>query len=88
MNAAQVTREVKRQLQLAALPAYEVHTRHTRLSEKSPGGRLFGWLAIVYGLDSETIEVVELVMGNLTGLIKTMRSDDAGFLGLVLEDRS
>lgn len=84
MNAAQVTRAVKRELAKAGLPAYRVNTTYTRLSKVSPQGRLFGWQSFIHGLDAESIEVVEMIMGNLPGLIDTRRAEM--FLSVVLED--
>lgn len=85
MNAAMVTREVKRQLRLANLPAYPVNTRFTHLSKPSPAGRVFAWQTFVHGLDSDSIETVELVMGNVAGLIDISRH--GSFLSLVVENR-
>lgn len=90
MSAGTVTREVKRQLRLAGLPEYKVNTRFTQLSERSPSGMLFGWQTFIHELDSEAIEVVELVMGNMPGLIDTSRHffspDHPGFLSVVVEN--
>lgn len=85
MNAAQVTREVKKQLRLAGLPAYPVSTHHTRLATRSPKGRMHGWQTYVYDLDGEAMEIVELVMGNLTGLIGVERGST--LLSIVTEEQ-
>jgi len=85
LNAGQVTRRVKKELSLAKLPAYRVSTRYTKLSERSPAGSMFGWQSFVHGLDDESIEVVELIMGNLSGLIDVTRH--GSFLSIVLEDQ-
>lgn len=90
LNAGSVTREVKKQLRLAALPAYRVTTRYTRVTERTPAGRTFGWQSIVHDLDAESVEVVELVMGNLSGLVEVsrhMQSDSSGFLSIITEDQ-
>lgn len=87
LNAATVTRSIKKELRLAALPAYRVTTRYTRLGEKTEQGELFGWQAIVHDLDEESIEVVELVMGNVPNLIKVSRSKSSSFLSVIVRDR-
>lgn len=87
MNAAQVTREAKRQLKIAGLPAYRVRTRFSRLAEVSPEGRYYGWLVHIFGLDADSIEAVELIMGNMPGLISVRRSPSSGFLSVVVENQ-
>lgn len=63
-----------------------MRTSFCKLSKTSPAGRIFGWHTTVQGLDAESIEIVELVMGNLSGLIDIKRHDS--FLSITLEDQS
>lgn len=77
-TAAAVTQAVKKELRLAELPAYQVTTRWTRLSDAGPE---HGWQSIVHGVDAGDLDTVELVMGNLPNLIDTTRRE--GFLSVI-----
>lgn len=88
INAASVTREVKKQLRLAGLPTFRVNTCHTRLATPIADGQLWAWQSFVHDLDENSIEVVELIMGNVPNLLEVSRPCmSSSFLSVIVADR-